>query len=41
VIDFRNARTPDFMLQLKRELGKEITSRTWNTVRKVTELCAD
>ena len=36
-IDREHARTPDVMLRLEKELGKAITSRTWNTVEKIAK----
>ena len=35
VIDTTAAKTPDFMAKLERQFGKDITSRTWNTVLRV------
>ncbi|SRR6266404_6322144 len=35
VIDTTTAKTPDFMAKLERRFGKEITSRTWNTVLRI------
>jgi uncharacterized protein (DUF1697 family) len=29
------AKTPDFMVKLERRFGKDITSRTWNTVQRI------
>lgn len=34
-VDLSGPRTPDIMLRLERHYGKEITTRTWNTVLKV------
>lgn len=36
-IDLQNTHTPDMMLKLEREFGKEITSRTWKTVQRIAE----
>jgi uncharacterized protein (DUF1697 family) len=33
-----NARTPDLMRVLERHFGKNITTRTWNTVEKIGKL---
>lgn len=30
--------TPEFMLVLEREFGKDITTRSWNTVQKIAKL---
>lgn len=38
VTDTTAARTPDMMLWLERRLGKGITTRTWNTVRKLVAI---
>lgn len=35
VVDTTGVRTPDYMRWLEREFGKEITTRTWNTVGKI------
>lgn len=35
VIDLTSARTPDLMLWLERQFGKEITTRTWKTVQRI------
>lgn len=35
VVDMSGARTPDFMIKLEREYGKELTTRTWKTVHKI------
>ncbi|HZR17214.1 MAG TPA: DUF1697 domain-containing protein [Verrucomicrobiae bacterium] len=35
-----NARTPELMRFLEKRFGKEITTRTWNTVEKVAQLLA-
>lgn len=34
-IDVTGSKTPDFMVWLEREFGKDITSRTWNTVHRI------
>lgn len=34
-IDTTASRTPDFMVKLERQFGKEITSRTWLTVHRI------
>lgn len=34
-IDTTQLRTPDFMPKLERQFGKDITSRTWNTVLRI------
>ncbi len=38
VVDLTRSRTPDVMLALEKELGKGITTRSWNTVEKVAKL---
>ena len=35
-----NARTPELMKSLEKRFGKDITTRTWNTVEKVARLLA-
>jgi uncharacterized protein (DUF1697 family) len=35
VIDLTTGKTPDLMVQLERQLGKEITTRTWKTVQRI------
>jgi uncharacterized protein (DUF1697 family) len=35
VIDLTNAKTPDLMLWLEKQFGKEITTRTWKTVERI------
>ncbi|HSX47613.1 MAG TPA: DUF1697 domain-containing protein [Patescibacteria group bacterium] len=35
VIDTTTSKTPDFMVKLEKRFGKEITSRTWNTVQRI------
>lgn len=35
VVDATSAKTPDLMLHLEKEFGKQITTRTWNTIQKV------
>jgi uncharacterized protein (DUF1697 family) len=35
VIDTTRSRTPDFMPKLERQFGKDITSRTWNTIARI------
>jgi uncharacterized protein (DUF1697 family) len=35
VIDLTGAKTPDLMLWLERQFGKEITTRTWKTVERI------
>ena len=35
IINFPQTKTPDVMLKLEKEHGKEITTRTWNTVGKI------
>lgn len=35
VIDLTGARTPDLMLWLEKQFGKEITTRTWKTVERI------
>jgi uncharacterized protein (DUF1697 family) len=37
VIDLTSARTGDMMSWLEKEFGKEITTRTWSTVRKTLD----
>jgi uncharacterized protein (DUF1697 family) len=34
-VDMKAMKTPEAMLTLKKEFGKEITTRTWNTVLKI------
>ncbi len=36
--DTSNNRTPDFMVKLEREHGKEITTRTWKTVHRILKV---
>lgn len=31
------AKTPDFMLWLERQLGKDITTRTWQTIKRIVK----
>lgn len=35
VINLRSAKTPDLMLWLEKQFGKEITTRTWKTVHRI------
>lgn len=35
VIDTRKTRTPDFMVKLEKQYGKEITTRTWKTIGRI------
>ena len=35
VIDLTGAKTPDLMLWLEKQFGKEITTRTWKTVERI------
>ena len=35
VIDLSGDKTPDFMSWLEKQFGKQITTRTWNTVGKI------
>jgi uncharacterized protein (DUF1697 family) len=35
VVDLKNTHTPDLMRIPERELGKDITTRTWNTILKI------
>jgi hypothetical protein len=35
VIDLTGSRTPDLMLRLEKQFGKEITTRTWKTVERI------
>jgi uncharacterized protein (DUF1697 family) len=37
VIDLTNTRTPEVMLKLEKEHGKEITTRTWKTVGRIAK----
>jgi uncharacterized protein (DUF1697 family) len=37
VINTTMAKTPDFMAQLEKQFGKEITSRTWKTVHRILQ----
>jgi uncharacterized protein (DUF1697 family) len=35
VIDLTSSKTPDLMLWLEKQFGKEITTRTWKTVERI------
>jgi uncharacterized protein (DUF1697 family) len=35
VVDLSNGKTPDLMTWLERQFGKDITTRTWNTVSRL------
>jgi len=35
VIDTTASKTPDFMVKLERQFGKDITSRTWLTIHRI------
>lgn len=35
VLNMENANTPDFMRQLEKKHGKQITTRTWKTVHRI------
>ena len=35
VIDLTSSKTPDLMVWLEKQFGKEITTRTWKTVEKI------
>lgn len=35
VIDLTSSKTPDLMLWLEKQLGKEITTRTWKTITRI------
>ena len=35
VIDLTSAKTPDLMVWLEKQFGKEITTRTWKTVERI------
>lgn len=35
VIDLTGDKTPDFMVWLEKQFGKQITTRTWNTIGKI------
>lgn len=37
VVDLRDSRTVKTMEDLERRLGKDITTRNWNTIRKLSE----
>ncbi len=37
VVDVSKERTPDFMLQIEKKFGKDITTRTWATIQKVAD----
>lgn len=39
-IDLKNMHTPDMMANAEKTLGKEITSRTWKTVKRIFEKMA-
>jgi uncharacterized protein (DUF1697 family) len=38
--DTKRTKTPDMMQRLEKELGKTITSRTWNTVERIAKKMA-
>ena len=38
VIDLTSAKTPDLMLWLDKQFGKEITTRTWKTVERIRNI---
>jgi len=40
VVDLSGASSPDLMRVLDREFGKEVTTRTWNTVERVLRAAA-
>lgn len=35
IVDLTSTRTPEIMLKLEKEHGKEITTRTWKTVERI------
>lgn len=35
VVDNTTGKTPDLMVWLERQFGKDITSRTWNTIQRI------
>lgn len=35
VVDLTGSKTPDLMARLEKEFGKDITTRSWNTVQKI------
>jgi len=35
IVDLTFGKTPDLMVQLERQYGKEITTRTWKTVQRI------
>jgi uncharacterized protein (DUF1697 family) len=37
VVDLAGAKTPDLMQVLDKELGKNITTRSWNTVKRIVK----
>ncbi len=37
VIDMSKGRTPDFMRDIEKQFGKEITTRTWKTVNRIID----
>lgn len=38
VINLDEGKTPDFMVKLEKEYGKEITSRTWKTIHRILKV---
>jgi uncharacterized protein (DUF1697 family) len=38
VIDLTSAKTPDLMLWLEKQFGKEITTRTWKTIERILKV---
>jgi len=38
VIDLTSSKTPDLMLWLEKEFGREITTRTWKTVERILKV---
>lgn len=38
VLDMSSNKTPDFMVKLEKEYGKEITTRTWKTVHRILKV---
>ena len=36
-VDLTNGKTPDYMVWLERQFGKDITSRTWKTIQRILD----
>lgn len=37
-LDLTSSKTPEFMKNLEKDYGKEITTRTWNTILRINKL---